>query len=385
MSELSSGRLLIVDDEVELTAALREMLAEQGYETVGFTSGRDALAAMQARDFDVLLADLMMPEMDGIALLRAALALDPDLVGMIMTGQGTVQTAVDAMKVGAFDYILKPFKLATLLPILARAMEVRRLRRRARQLSVQNTRLTRQLEAELARAGEVQAALLPPEVPALPGFELAARCVPAREVGGDFYDWQEITPGVLRLTVGDVMGKGIPAALLMASTRATMHVVARQNPPAAALALAEQALEPDFEHTGGFVTLFHAELHVGAKRLRYVDAGHGYGFVRRADGTVEALTRGGRPLGIPSLNGYHEATIMFRAGDALIVYSDGLLEAQPETDVTHPVLAERLRDATSAADMVERLVAMAAFTGAPPDDLTVVVLRCGDERREQSL
>ena len=102
------------------------MFAEQGYETVGFTSGRDALAALQARDFDLLLADLMMPEMDGITLLQAGLALDPDLVGMIMTGQGTVQTAVDAMKVGAFDYILKPFRLVALLPVLARAMEVRR-------------------------------------------------------------------------------------------------------------------------------------------------------------------------------------------------------------------------------------------------------------------
>jgi len=380
MSELSLGRLLIVDDEVELTAALREMLAEQGYETVGFTSGRDALAALQAKDFDLLLADLMMPEMDGITLLQAGLALNPDLVGMIMTGQGTVQTAVDAMKVGAFDYILKPFKLVALLPVLARAMEVRRLRLQARQLRVQNTALIRQLEAELARAAEVQAALLPHEVPALPGFELAARCVPAHEVGGDFYDWQEITPGVLTLTVGDVMGKGMPAALLMASTRATLHVVARQNPPAAALELAQQALEPDFEHTGGFVTLFHAQLHVGVKRLLYVDAGHGYVFVRRADGTVEALKRGGRPLGIRSPGGYQESTITFQEGDALILYSDGLLEARPETDLDHPVLADHLRDATSATDMVEQLVEAAALTGPPPDDLTVVVLRCCDER-----
>jgi serine phosphatase RsbU (regulator of sigma subunit) len=379
MSELSLGRVLIVDDEVELTAALREMLAEQGYETVGFPSGRDALAALQARDFDLLLADLMMPEMDGITLLQAGLALDPDLVGMIMTGQGTVQTAVDAMKVGAFDYILKPFKLVALLPVLARAMEVRRLRLQARQLRVQNTALTRQLEAELARAAEVQAALLPHEVPRLPGFELAARCVPAHEVGGDFYDWQEITPGVLTLTVGDVMGKGMPAALLMASTRATIHVVARQNPPAAALELAQQALEPDFEHTGGFVTLFHAQLHVGVKRLLYVDAGHGHVFVRRADGTVEALKRGGRPLGIRSPRRYQEAALTFQEGDALIVYSDGLLEARPETDVDHPVLAAHLRGATSATNMVEQLVEAAALTGPPPDDLTVVVLRCYDE------
>jgi phosphoserine phosphatase RsbU/P len=110
-----------------------------------------------------------------------------------------------------------------------------------------------------------------------------------------------------------------------------------------------------------------------------VDAGHGYVFVRRADGTVEALQRGGRPLGIRSPRGYQEAAITFQEGDALIVYSDGLLEARPETDGDHPVLADHLRDATSAADMVEQLVEAAALTGPPPDDLTVVVLRCCDK------
>lgn len=122
------GRLLIVDDEVELMTALCETLSHRGYETVGFTAGSAALEAFPDGDFDILLTDLMMPDMDGIALLRASLDLDPHVVGIIMTGQGTVQTAVEAMKSGAFDYVLKPFKLGTLVPILSRGMEVRRLR-----------------------------------------------------------------------------------------------------------------------------------------------------------------------------------------------------------------------------------------------------------------
>ncbi len=122
------GRLLIVDDEIELMTALCEMLTGQGYEAVGFASSREALQALQEQEFDLLLADLMMPDLDGIALLRAGLEMDPHLVGIIMTGQGTVPTAVDAMKIGAFDYILKPFKFNAVLPILARAMDVRRLR-----------------------------------------------------------------------------------------------------------------------------------------------------------------------------------------------------------------------------------------------------------------
>ncbi|MBI3242556.1 MAG: PAS domain S-box protein [Chloroflexi bacterium] len=127
-SKSKPGRLLIVDDEVELVMALCEILTRQGYEAVGLASGREALQALKEQEFDLLLADLMIPDLDGIALLRAGLETDPHLVGIIMTGQGTVPTAVEAMKIGAFDYLLKPFKFNAVLPVLARAMDVRRLR-----------------------------------------------------------------------------------------------------------------------------------------------------------------------------------------------------------------------------------------------------------------
>ncbi len=122
------GRIIVVDDEVELMSALCEMLAGQGYETKGFLTGVEALAVLKEQEFDLLLTDLMMPGMDGIELIRGGLEIDPNLIGIIMTGHGTVQTAVEAMKIGAFDYILKPFKLNTLLPLLSRAMQVRNLR-----------------------------------------------------------------------------------------------------------------------------------------------------------------------------------------------------------------------------------------------------------------
>ncbi|HLA28567.1 MAG TPA: HD domain-containing phosphohydrolase [Syntrophales bacterium] len=122
------GRIMIVDDETELMNALCEALTKQGYETHGFTAGADALKELTEQDYDLLLTDLMMPEMDGIVLLKAGLEIDQNLVGVIMTGHGTVQTAVEAMKLGAFDYILKPFKLGAILPLLSRAMGVRHLR-----------------------------------------------------------------------------------------------------------------------------------------------------------------------------------------------------------------------------------------------------------------
>ncbi len=134
MAKEKAGRLLVVDDEVELMDALRETLAGHGYETAGATSGEEGLRALAEGDVDILLSDLMMPGMGGIELLRRALEVDPNLVGIIVTGQGTIQTAVEAMKSGAFDYVLKPFKFQAMLPILERAMHVRRLR-------LENTRL----------------------------------------------------------------------------------------------------------------------------------------------------------------------------------------------------------------------------------------------------
>ena len=125
---MAEAKILVVDDEVKLKTALVETLIEHGYEAAGYTSGHEALAALREQAFDVLISDLMMPEMGGIALLQAGLDIDPDLVGIIMTGQGTIQTAVEAMKLGAFDYVLKPFKLQTFLPILTRAIQVRHLR-----------------------------------------------------------------------------------------------------------------------------------------------------------------------------------------------------------------------------------------------------------------
>jgi len=124
----SKGSLLIVDDERELMQALCESLDEQGFATRGFISPGEALDALRNGDFDVVISDLMMPGMDGVELLRQARVIDPNLVGIIMTGQGSIQTAVEAMKAGAFDYILKPFKLQHVQPVLQRGLELRRLR-----------------------------------------------------------------------------------------------------------------------------------------------------------------------------------------------------------------------------------------------------------------
>jgi hypothetical protein len=129
MNTPSIARLLIVDDEAPLVAALSRTLESEGYAAVGATSAPEALKALRGGAFDIVIADLHLPELDGIALLNAARNIDPDVIGIVMTGHATIDTAIDALRGGALDYILKPFNLTGIMPVLARALAVRRLRR----------------------------------------------------------------------------------------------------------------------------------------------------------------------------------------------------------------------------------------------------------------
>jgi two-component system, sensor histidine kinase and response regulator len=150
MAENSRPKIIIVDDETAQMKALCNTLQDHGYETTGFVSALAALKVMEETTFGLLLTDLMMPEMDGIALLQAARQKDHNLVGIIMTGEGTITTAVEAMKSGALDYILKPFKLKAMLPVLERALAVRRLRLENAELE----RCVRERTAELESANK---------------------------------------------------------------------------------------------------------------------------------------------------------------------------------------------------------------------------------------
>jgi DNA-binding NtrC family response regulator len=155
------ARVLIVDDEVEQATALSATLAEQGYETRALSSAAEGLAALRSalsesgQAFDVLVTDLSLPGMNGIELLRAALRLDGLLAVVVMTGFGSIDTAVEAMKSGAYDYIEKPFRVSAIKSVLTRALAVRQLRRENARLLIRLADRTSQLEAANAELREV--------------------------------------------------------------------------------------------------------------------------------------------------------------------------------------------------------------------------------------
>ncbi|MGH8200401.1 MAG: sensor histidine kinase [Steroidobacteraceae bacterium] len=147
MESEAINRLLVVDDEPAQVQALCHTLEDEGYSVKGFTGAGAALAALQAGAFDIVLTDLTMPGMDGIAFLNAARAIDPGLAGIVMTGHGTIATAVEAMQSGALDYILKPFDLRVILRVLARTQAMLRLRRENAALLARLSARTVELEA----------------------------------------------------------------------------------------------------------------------------------------------------------------------------------------------------------------------------------------------
>ena len=147
MPAKTSARILIVDDEAALMKSLCETLRAKGYETVGRLSGEAGLATLRTTQFDLLLTDLMMPGMNGIALLQAAQQSDAQLVSVVMTGAGSTASAVEAMKAGALDYISKPFELSVILAVLARSLAVRRLRVENVELAHRVAKRTTELEA----------------------------------------------------------------------------------------------------------------------------------------------------------------------------------------------------------------------------------------------
>jgi len=171
------------------------------------------------------------------------------------------------------------------------------------------------------------------------------------------------------------MGKGLAAAMLMATVRASLRAVAQTCPPAEALWQAERALRQDLKNSESFVTLFHGQLEVATRQLTYVDCGHGLVFMLRADGGVEELLPRGLPMGIMGDQRFQEGCVVFGKGDSLVLFSDGLMDAMQQTELDNESLAKRLW-ARNPREMVDRLVQLMPSKTMPPDDMTLVVVKC---------
>jgi sigma-B regulation protein RsbU (phosphoserine phosphatase) len=238
------------------------------------------------------------------------------------------------------------------------------------------------MEADLAQASEIQRSLLPTEPPAYDGWELAGLNLPCRTVGGDYFDFIPYQDGRLAVVVGDVSGKGLPAALLMSSLQARVQMLRETNPsPGKAVGTLNRSLTERCP-LGKFITFFYALLDPVSGSLEYSNAGHNYPLILRTDGSVETLTGNGLVMGLFSAVHYEVKKTRLAPGDMLVLYSDGVTEAADRADVEfgEKGLAEFLavRKSVRCEDIVNQLVEhMRKWRGTTSfaDDFTVVLVR----------
>jgi serine phosphatase RsbU (regulator of sigma subunit) len=236
------------------------------------------------------------------------------------------------------------------------------------------------IEQEMRVAQVIQHNFLPKELPDLPGWEFAAYYQPAREVGGDFYDFIDLPDGAVGIAVGDVTDKGVPAAMMMAATRSVLRASAqRLIDPGQVLQRVNELLCPDMPEKM-FVTCLYGVLDPESGHLRFANAGHDLPYVKTPEGVVELRARG-MPLGLMPGMPYEETEATLEAGDSVLLHSDGVAEAHdPERDMFgFPRLKETVADAPPGRQSIDRVLsALEAFTGAgalQEDDITMVTLR----------
>jgi phosphoserine phosphatase RsbU/P len=375
MNALSTdaANILVVDDGPANLRLLTVMLSSLGCQVRTATTGELALSAIATAIPDLVLLDVNMPGMDGYKVCQT-LKANPetqDIPVIFISALDELMDKVKGFSVGGVDYITKPFQLAE---VQVRVQTHLALRQLQKELQLKN----QQLEAERSRAGRIQADLFPTALPALPNFQLAARCLPSREVGGDFYDWQPLSIDRINFTLGDVMGKGLPAALLMTTVRATLRALGAREPLTTQISAAQTLLSEDLGHSESFVTLFHGQLDCATHQLTYVNAGHGLGLLRRANGTLERLSKSGIPLGILAEQSYKAESLIFQPQDALLLFSDGLLDVFPDVAYPSSRLETLLQDVASAAEILDRILQQIHQVPERSDDITVLVLYCID-------
>jgi predicted ester cyclase len=244
----------------------------------------------------------------------------------------------------------------------------------------QELREREQVEQELQVARGIQQASLPKEAPALEGWQISPFYQPAREVGGDFYDFFELPDERLGIVVGDATSKGVPAALVMASARSMLRAVARaSNFPGDVLGKVNDSLVTDIP-PNMFVTCFYAILDPKRGSLRYANAGHDLPYLHRGRGEAEELRARGMPLGLMPGMSYEEKETILEAGESALFYTDGLVEAHnPEGEMfgfplLRELVAEHGEKRTLGNLLLEELYSFVGEGWEQEDDITLLTL-----------
>ena len=289
-----------------------------------------------------------------------------EFLGVTPTGEEGFSTGIDIHRI-AGDKIAEEWSESNNVDIVVPALE-------------QEIRYRERIEHELQVARRIQQASLPKEVPEFEGWEISPYYRPAREVGGDFYDFHLLSEGNLGLVVGDATGKGVPAALVMSTTCGMLRLAAHSySSPGEMLQRVNEALFPNIP-PNMFVTCFYSILDPSSGRLVYANAGHSLPSVRRGGGDAEELRVRGMPLGLMPGMEYEEKEVVLESGEAALFYSDGLVEAHDPRGEMFGVprlrryVAEHGEERSLGDFLLEELYSFMGEGWEQEDDITLLTL-----------
>lgn len=382
-------KILSVDDETDLelllTQYFRRQIRKGEYQFFFAHNGLEALTMLlREKDIDIILSDINMPEMDGLTLLTKINELqNPALKCIMVSAYGDMSNIRSAMNNGAFDFATKPIDLDDLSVTIEKAIQQIEY---IKQSQEEHSQLE-SLKTDLAVAGEIQQAILPRIFPPFPENEneldLAATMIPAKDVGGDFYDFFRIDDDHIGLVMADVSGKGIPAAIFMAVSRTLIRTIAMQGfEPGVCLTKSNDLLCKE-SIDSMFVTVFYAIYDIRTGELAYCNGGHNTPYIFKANGTVEMM-----PLSTNCMVGtiddweYKGEKTQLSVGDTLVMYTDGVNEAfnaefQEYGDERMVQLLKQQSGKDCRALIDAQMNDVKAFAGEAPqsDDITIMALK----------
>jgi HAMP domain-containing protein len=347
-----------------------------------FTGGTQVGHLLLVQDLDESLADLKKVQtallLGGLFAFVASLGLSVLLVKTVTSPVQRLVTGVQEVGKGNYDFPIRAAS-ADEIGLLAGAFEEMRVNLKG---SIQRLKEAERVKRDLELARRIQASLLPNQPPQGAGFELAGRCIPAREVGGDYFDYLQLPDGRLALVIVDVSGHNIGAALMMAMSRSVIKTaIFALGSPKRVLLETHRVLYDDLVNVNLFITAFVAVYDPSSGLLTYASAGHNPPFLIRAGGAVEKLKPEGMLIGvIPDLD-LAEGSTALAAGDMLVLYTDGVVEA---ADTAGELLGEarfievlqNAKTGTAPQIVEEVFAAVNAFSaGDEPDDITLLVLK----------
>ncbi len=393
-----SPRLLVVDDDV-----IMRLVVVRGLRDAGFTDIREAEDGLVAQEYlaghtvDVVITDVVMPRLGGLDLIRWAKQRYPNVVWIIFSSLDTFDTAVEAIHLGAFDFLVKPPNLKRLEISLRNALAHRQLveekealHRNLEQRVLQLEELchilsdqAEQIKQDLRRAEIIQGALLPQVPPVMRGLSIHSLYRPGHFVGGDLYDVIVVDDDKIAIYVADASGHGVSAAMLSVLFKQRLPkstVPGAAHRPAAVLAKINDELFRDVEAPGMFVTSVYCLIDTRQGTVDIASAGHPPVHMVRATGEASLIERTGPALGLHAEATFKETRIELQPGDRLFLYSDGL--AIPDGNITENpnALVEKLsvKELVASSFLKDQLAQLPPASACERDDITMVLVEFRD-------